>query len=161
MNKKFIFLVIYIWSNIVQADPGNSNLLINSWIGLSGASQNASLLQTRIKPGQVADPTMAKSIVSDIDKSLEALVKAGFLQKKVFTFAQGDVLHGDSSKLNMFIYKISEKFGYYTSLELLDLGLEHSLKVFNEDENVTLEIFLPTVEMQEFENYSKEFRIGS
>jgi hypothetical protein len=154
--KSLIYLICILNTyNYIYADD---SLRLKAWVNLSAASQNTAIAINNNRPGGMIDPGSVEPLINAINDSIEQLTKDGFLTAKSFKFRQEDILTKDS-KLSGFINQMSVKYGHYTALCLMDMGISHMIRIYKKDELVELRVFLPQADMIEFEKYTKSFAV--
>jgi hypothetical protein len=121
------------------------------WMVLSARAQNVAKQFELIKPGGAADPSMFKEDLEAIEGSLKKLVKCSDLVEKKLELLPPEKL-GDKGfeALFEFAESISEDYGYFVALELLDIGLRRRLSVMDPNQPVSLLLRLPASQMENF-----------
>jgi hypothetical protein len=124
-----------------------------SWIALSAASQNCAYAIAKQDPGSTLNPDMFKDFISAIRSNISALVKSGYLERDRVALSYRQLFANGHNKMSEFVFKISDKYGYYVSKELLGMGIEFQLKVYKPEDEVVLEVALPPRDMVDLKKY--------
>lgn len=121
-----------------------------AWMKLSVCVQNVAFEFEKLKDGVVPDPAMFEKDVKTIDQALDQLVTDGELvERKVDLLPVGDLGEEGFEFLMAAADDLSEKFGRYTAMELIDLGLKKRLMAFQEDEPFVLHLRLPAEQLND------------
>lgn len=127
------------------------------WMVLSARAQNAAKQFQMINPGGAADPSMFEKDLAVIDGALTKLVKSGDLvEKNIELLAPQKLGNKAFEALFNFAESISEEYGYFVALELLDIGLKRRLSSMDPNKPLLLHLRLPANQMEKFLKMTKE-----
>lgn len=139
-----------------------------AWIAISAAAQNAhydlKMFEEASREivrrdggaagGQVPDLSAYEAYIEKIDAALRVLTKAKRLVRKEFVLLTPGELGGAGiQSIQDFVEdgELAKTFGYYTSLELIDLGVRRHFMAAAIDEPVKLTVHLPAKQMKKFD----------
>ena len=121
------------------------------WMALSVSAQNVANQLQMITPGTVPDPATFEDDLKAINSALNKLVESGEIQeKKIKLLPLNKLEDGGVEFLFDYARYLSEKYGYYTALEMIDMGLEKRLSIFQPDEPFPLHLRMPREQLEDF-----------
>ena len=121
-----------------------------AWMKLSVCVQNVAW-EFRLLPDEGApDPDSFEDSLKKINEALDELVKDGELvERKVDLLPPEDLDDEGFEFLMDYAGKLSEAYGHYTALELMDIGLEKRLSVLKPGEPFVLRLRLPAEQLND------------
>ena len=126
--------------------------IAKKWFELSKDSQNIGFsLEWAMKTGR-PDDIVYKEGIKKIDLALQYLVKQKVLVEKhlIINFSLDGEKATSYSKLEKFASSLSDDYGYFTAMEMCDIGVRSKLAEFGEGDNYTLKVRLPEARMDKF-----------
>ena len=156
MKPLIVFLYFIL---IASASADNNDKIL---LKLSVACQNAHSEFDNIDPDGSIDPSFVTGYLKEINTALDALVGSGYLAKKKFFLknpAEMDPKEQEalSSVFRDAIGKIYKKYGNYSAMEMVDMGIYRMISTVQKGEEFSVTIRLPKMRLQHFEEAIKPF----
>ena len=154
---KTLTIALFALASLITAASCEEEQTVNkAWMTLSARAQNVAKQFQLMKPEGAADPSMFEEDLKVIDAALDKLVKCGDLVETKIDLLPPEKL-GDKGfeALFNFAESISEDYGYFVTLELLDIGLKRRLSMMELNQPVSLHLRLSPVQMEKFLKMAK------
>jgi hypothetical protein len=155
---KIMILKLTCILNLLQAMPADvvKDITQDEFFNLSVAAQNAHHKKDRLLQltGDI-EPGLMEENFRKLDLLFDAMVKKNSLKRKVFKLLPPKELDRKEGLelIVKFVDKISKKYGYYTSLEMLGLGVKFNASIHNKEQPIEIVIHLPQDLLVNFDNY--------
>jgi hypothetical protein len=154
MKSIIILTSLLLISPIVQADEASKTKNSEIWLKITIQTQNvAHKMQRdrRLLGDSPLDPDQYKKDIETTNIVLSELVKAGELEVKLIELLPLNKLGDEGLGFIMeYAESLSEKFGHFVALELLDMGLTKQLSIYQPSQPFPLHLRLPKKEMNDF-----------
>ncbi len=156
--KTFILLISLLFINGVQSEDKTPEGA--TWYKLSALCQNIGRQLSKYGPGGGLDPSAFSEDAKALEVLLDRLIKSGELKERNFEMRNPSELDGGGfEKLVEFADGLTEKYGAFVAMELMDLGLARHLSTIDPGAPFVLHVKLPEKELNKFALYAKEHKL--
>ncbi len=150
MNMKAIWLIVCFSFTTAVFAESNESLLLK----LSVACQNAQAEFERVGANTAISPDFVTEYIETINASLDALVASGYLNQAEYNMKNPSEmtekeLDNLSDVLLGFVDKLYKQYGYYSALEMVDMGVYRRISTVRKGDKFSLKVRIP-------EKYAKE-----
>jgi len=146
-------------STLIAQEPSPAHTDLDPlWLKLSIHSQNAGHRITSLGVDTEEPlPDAFKKEIQTIDSLLDQLVKKGILKKHSFQLKPKlDLKDSLIQSVSAFVEKVSQRYGYYVVLEMMDIGTRQRTLPFDDKAPVLLNVRMPEPLLLEFEKLLKK-----
>jgi len=151
---KLLTLAILLVPIVLLADENEQRRDLGNWLKISVRVQNVARELERLQrlmPDTPPEPSQFDGDLKVITSVLSELVKARELEEKKIELVPPEVL-GDEGLGHVmhFVESLSDTYGYFVAIELVDVGLRMKLSVLEKGKPIPLTLRLPPKLLRKF-----------
>ena len=138
-------------SSMANETKGEEKKAVEIWLKLSAQTQNTVWQFRQLGSTGQPDPSFFKKDLKTINDLLDNLVAQGELvEARVSLKSPNELESKGFAHLSEFVETLSETYGHFVTLELVDLGLQFRLSSMPPDKPLELRLRLPQKQLEEF-----------